>query len=463
MQLVLIIAIGLAALASDAGLHGGLESMQVLSTTWALSLAIAAPVVTTVLLSLLVRKTLRAFDRGGAHAYARAVRLREIAPWIGLGASALLLYGSPFVAQLPEGTTRRWLLPLVCVGIPLFTAIGALAAWYPLEQRFLASTLIRRLDEGSALQPFLSRGAYVAARLRLTVLLTLAPIGIPMCIGALVAECIERVEPGTGQTSMDIATVASAVLLFMLAPLLVRGALGLRVLEQGALRMRLDQIAMDAGAAIRAIYIWPTGGLVANAMVLGVIPGTRAVILTDRLVESLRDDELDAVVAHEIGHIKRRHLLWFIVVIIASFTLGGFIVEPLWWMSVEASQDESLAGMRDVISIGAAFALGLWIFGFASRRFERQADAFAVQLLSTRQGASEATPEAIASVVGALQMVCKASGVAETRHSWRHGSIRSRTDALRSLHGIDLHRFPIDRTANTLKLASIIIALLNVL
>ena len=463
MQLVLIIAIGLAALASDDVVRASLASLHIASTSVAVFVACATPLCTALCMAMLVRKTIRALDHGRASAFQHAVRWRDAAPWIGLGATAFVLYGTPLALALPEHPSLRWILPVIAVGIPLCVAIGVLATWYPLERRMYEATIVRQLDEGLALQPFLTRTAYVAARLRLTVVLTLAPIGIPMCIGAIVAEVMERIEPGSGRGSMDIATLSSAVLLFMAAPLLVRGALGLRVLEPGALRARLDQLASDAGAPIRAIYVWPTGGLVANAMVLGVIPGTRAVILTDRLIERLRDDELDAVMAHELGHVRRRHLLWFIVVIIAAFTFGGLIMEPLWPLFGAVQVESAFDATRILLSAGGAFAVGLWIFGWASRRFERQADAFAVQLLSGRTGAVAATPQAISSVVQALLGVCRSTGASPSRHSWRHGSIASRVDALEAMEGVELSRFPIDRTVRAIKLASLVVALAGLL
>ncbi len=462
MQLVLIIAIGLGALVGEPSLRSELQSIQLISTAWAIAVAGAMPLITTVVLWLLVRRTLFAFDRGRSQGYLRAARVRELSPWLGLLGMGILVLGSPAIASLPDGSVRRWVMPLVCLGIPMISAIGALAVWYPLEQRMLAASTIRRLDDGSSVQPMLTRGGFVVARLRMTVLLTLAPIAIPVCVGGVVGEIAERMQQGSGEPCMEMATLVSALLLFMLAPLLVGTALGLRALESGDLRSRLQELAKRAGTNIRSVYIWPTGGVVANAMVLGVIPGTRAVILTDRLLETLRDDELDAVVAHEIGHIKRNHLLWFIVVILASFTLGGLLVEPLWSLLLELLPLGTLASSQELIRFGISFAIGLWIFGFASRRFERQADAFAVQLLSAGERTATPTKEAISAVSGALARVCDVSGVAPSRHSWRHGSIQSRINAVVRLEGVLLTGFRIDQVVVGVKVVALIVATLGV-
>ena len=47
----------------------------------------------------------------------------------------------------------------------------------------------------------------------------------------------------------------------------------------------------------------------ANAVVMGPVPRLRYVLVTDHLLESLDQDELEAVVAHELGHAKQHHVL----------------------------------------------------------------------------------------------------------------------------------------------------------
>ena len=79
--------------------------------------------------------------------------------------------------------------------------------------------------------------------------------------------------------------------------------------------------------------------------------------------------------------------------------------------------------------------VGLAMFGFASRRFERQADTYAVQLLSSREGREDASPQAVDAMVTALGSVALLNHVPPVRGSWRHGSIAWRQDYLRALVG----------------------------
>ena len=63
------------------------------------------------------------------------------------------------------------------------------------------------------------------------------------------------------------------------------------------------------GVRCRDFKIWQTDRQVLNAAVAGLLPSMRYVFVTDALLLYLRDDEMEAVIAHELGHVRRRHLL----------------------------------------------------------------------------------------------------------------------------------------------------------
>jgi len=107
-------------------------------------------------------------------------------------------------------------------------------------------------------------------------------------------------------------------------------------------------------------------------------------------------------------------------------------------------------------------ALGLLAFGFASRRFERQADTYAIQLLSRRARSETVTSESIDSMAGALGSVALLNHVPRERSSWRHGSIAWRQDYLRRLHGLDHRRLAIDTFVSALRWGAIAVVLAGV-
>lgn len=236
------------------------------------------------------------------------------------------------------------------------------------------------------------------------------------------------------------------------------------------MRDELKSLARDAGVGVREIWVWPTDGLVANAAVMGVLPGLRCVMLSDCLLESMPRAQIHAVMAHELGHVVRRHLVWMIAVVLGCWTLASLLITPLAQEMYErmaaAAADDSQSAVLHGAALArdaAVLALGLVAFGFASRRFERQADTFAVQLLSEREDRREATPDAVDAMVGALGSVALLNHVPPSRSSWRHGSIAWRQDYLRRLTGADHRALPIDSLVAALRWGSVVVVAVGLL
>ena len=103
----------------------------------------------------------------------------------------------------------------------------------------------------------------------------------------------------------------------------------------------------------------------------------------------------------------------------------------------------------------------LVVFGWISRRFERQADAFAAVELSKEvdehKGIHLFGVEAMRS---ALNSVARLNGVPSSRWSWRHGSILGRQKALQKLVGIRSNAIPINRLVQVINSASMAILVL---
>ena len=127
-----------------------------------------------------------------------------------------------------------------------------------------------------------------------------------------------------------------------------------------------------------------------------------------------------------------------------------------------------------LIIAAAAFASWIGVFGWVSRRFERQADTFAVLHIAsetvdtdddntTPNSPRVITPEAINVMTQALQQVADLNHTPATRRSWRHGSIAWRQAYLRDLQGMSIGPLPIDRQVSAIKFATgaTVIALIN--
>jgi STE24 endopeptidase len=259
---------------------------------------------------------------------------------------------------------------------------------------------------------------------------------------------------------IEIALLGSMVLIA--APLFIRLAWPTRPLPDGPLRRRLDRAARRAGFRFTDVLVWDTGGTVLNACVTGVLPGFRYVLFTDALVDSMTPVEVAAVFGHEIGHIAHHHLLYFGLFFAGSLGLLALLADGvsrgLAWVSNASWLASWIAPTGfDVFQeatvlclLGAYFWL---VFGYLSRRFERQADIYGSKLVSCPQ--SDCTPHVdldadlrvespvtsslclcrtgLRTFAEALAIVAQCNGINLDRRSWRHGSIAQRIRYLERL------------------------------
>jgi len=95
-------------------------------------------------------------------------------------------------------------------------------------------------------------------------------------------------------------------------------------LENEELKRRLIVLSERAGTRVRGVYRWHLSekSKKANAALTG-LGATRRIIIADTLLDNYSDDEIEAVLAHELGHHVHRHILKSILVQ-AGITFVGF-------------------------------------------------------------------------------------------------------------------------------------------
>jgi Zn-dependent protease with chaperone function len=278
--------------------------------------------------------------------------------------------------------------------------------------------------------PFPTRAAYVGLQARHHLLLV-----VPVLVLSLLQETLFLIWPSVRDTVEAQALLAVGLFSFALLslPFLLKRFLGLASLPDGPLRQRLLAAAGRLKLRFRDILLWPTRGTIANAMVTGVLPWNRYIVVTDRLLQELTPDEVEAVFGHEVGHVKHHHLWCYIVFILASVgalvglgqAAGG--LAELWNLKALVSEDwwQSLQFFGAVPTL-VGFALYMFVvFGYLSRRCERQADLFGCRATNT------------ATFVSALEKVADANGMPRDKPGWfscwLHGSIGQRINILQKM------------------------------
>ncbi len=152
------------------------------------------------------------------------------------------------------------------------------------------------------------------------------------------------------------------------------------VLDVGELRDRIFALADKARVKLRQVFVMPTSkGREANA----AAAVGNMVLLNDYLLQHLTKREVDAVVAHELAHLRQRHpgrLQIWLGMLIPVFSASLVFLDPslLRWMGIRAR-----GPLVEVIcrSVPIVVASVIVLILMARRRsFERQADAGAVQM-----------------------------------------------------------------------------------
>jgi len=180
-----------------------------------------------------------------------------------------------------------------------------------------------------------------------------------------------------------------SVILAQLAPVLLFPLFfRFRALEDEDLTARLTHLSENAGAKVRGVYEWMLSEKTrkANAALMG-LGRTRRVVISDTLLETCNHDEIEAVLAHELGHHVYRHMLKGIVVQ-GAITFFGFwcLKMSIRWAEFGWKRYDQIdfANLPLMILVATAISVLLMPVMNAYSRFnERQADLYAWKSLGT--------------------------------------------------------------------------------
>ncbi len=153
-------------------------------------------------------------------------------------------------------------------------------------------------------------------------------------------------------------------------------------MENEELRKRLVLLSERAGTRVRGVYKWRLSekSKKANAALTG-LGATRRIILADTLLDHYSNDEIEAVLAHELGHHVHRHIFKSILVQ-AGITLAGFYLanEVLRYAVERGNMFETMSDFANLpllVLVATVLSFLLMPALNAYSRFnERQADRY---------------------------------------------------------------------------------------
>ncbi|RKF47393.1 M48 family metallopeptidase [Paraburkholderia fungorum] len=159
-------------------------------------------------------------------------------------------------------------------------------------------------------------------------------------------------------------------------------------LKDEALAGRIEALMKRCGFAVRGLFVMDGSRRSAhgNAYFSG-FGATKRIVFFDTLLARLSGNEIEAVLAHELGHFKRRHILKGMLVAFAislvMLALLGWLVQQVWFFEGLGVRPSLLGGNGGLALVLFLLALPVFLFfvtplgSLTSRKHEFEADAFA--------------------------------------------------------------------------------------
>ena len=439
---------------------------------WAVVWAAVAPAMIVGGVWCLSAREMRRLNRDGRIGRVRRVeRIAGIARWLVLGVHAVAVGVFGLLAEIRIHVGDLIALDELLALTPLILALAAIEfAIYPLERRLRDAMMVRNLDQGRAIHPFPGRFRFVWLWARHNVFFILIPLAILLAWSEAAFHLVPgSVEGGGGGEAwlVGLQVVGLALVFALIPPLLVR-IWDTVPLGPGGLRDGLEAMCRAHRVRVRDILVWRTGGLILNGAAIGLVRPLRYIVLTDALLEQMTREQVLAVAAHEVGHMRYRHTIWLALSVLAAVLAGGTIsgwailgLERLRIITIGGGGEDAAVAVALVATLAGTLA----VLGIVSRRFERQADAFAIRHLSGEDRAGEPVeivPEAALAMAGALQRVADVHGIDVRHKAFRHGSILSRQRSLMAAVGRRSNELAADRAARRVRLAIIGLLVLGI-
>jgi len=275
----------------------------------------------------------------------------------------------------------------------------------------------------------MSRRSYVVSNISFSI-----PVLLPWFLLSGIADLINALPfemPKQLLATTEGEVIYFLVFLFAVAivgPAMIQKFWRCKPLETGEARSRIEHICEKADIEYNNILYWPIfGGRMITAGVMGLIKKFRYILVTGALLQLLNPEEIDAVIAHEIGHVKQKHLLFYLFFFVGYMLLSYatfdliiyfiFLTEPIYRFI-------STTGRNQTAVTSAIFSLVIiifflvyfrYIFGYFMRNFERQADTYVYTLFKS------AKP-----LISTLEKIAVTSGEPPDKPNWHHFSISER-------------------------------------
>jgi STE24 endopeptidase len=155
-------------------------------------------------------------------------------------------------------------------------------------------------------------------------------------------------------------------------------------MQEGSLKDRIQGLLVRCGFSSQGIFIMDGSKRSGhgNAYFTG-LGNNKRIVFFDTLVSSLDEEELEAVLAHELGHFKRKHVIKMLVATsvmsLISLAILGWLINQQWFFSgLGVEQASNAAALLLFMLVSPVFTFFMQpVSAYFQRKFEFEADDFA--------------------------------------------------------------------------------------
>ena len=312
----------------------------------------------------------------------------------------------------------------------VFSLVASWAIFYEI-QHAIAGANPDRSAEPKKSNVKQSRSAFVSIRFRVYFLMVLVPVAIVVLVKDL-APWVDTLSPEFRWALYGAAGLA------MLGgfPFLLLLMLKTSRIKSAELKSKLLETCRLHRLRVHDIRVWKTDNQIVNALVAGVVPRLRVILMSDALLNCFPRNELLAILRHEAGHLRLWHLP----------TRIGFGVLPLLALAIDernahgaiASVESMLAETGLPAGTGLALLMLLYaayaFFGLSwlSHQMEYEADIYACQQ-KTASGSTNVSTEQASDMSDALLRLAAINPEQIEKSSLLHPSISHRIKMIRTV------------------------------
>ena len=259
------------------------------------------------------------------------------------------------------------------------------------------------------------------------------PIVLPWILLSLLADLLQLAEVPlikdlrSSAWGEEVIFLLFFICLAIIFPVVITKLWGCTTMPAGPARERIEKFCQSQNVGYKDIMIWPLfEGQALTAGVMGLTKQFRYLLVTPALLTSLSPDEIEAVMAHELGHVKKRHLQLYFLLFLGFGTLSQLVTYPMLYLLTNSDFfyqaihfDKKPSNALSLVSTVPMLILMIvyfrYIMGFFMRNFERQADLYALKTMGTS-----------IHLINVFEKISWLSGNIRELPSWHHFGIGQR-------------------------------------